>query len=107
MAAERFIGGLRIGWLNATEPLAELLTDDERVVLQARSEWQRRFVRVFFFFIETTWEAPRATVTAEGMRGWISRGVQLHASGRPSAIFWCDERTARQVLAILQASVPA
>jgi hypothetical protein len=121
MAAERFIGGLRLlpsgtttprvvlghvwSWgLNATGPLAELSVDDQRVLLRPRWGWLRRLTRVLFFFTEVEWEAPRDGVSAEAFgSGEMTRGVLLKAPGRSSAIFWCSERTQRVVLATLQA----
>jgi hypothetical protein len=91
------------GWsLNATRPLAELVVDDERVLLRLRWAW---LARAFFFLTATEWEAPRVGVTAEafGRGGMGTRGVLLKAPGQTSAIFWCDGSTQRAVLAAFQA----
>ena len=115
---ERFIGGLRFFrpgtttprlrsafWaLSATYPLAELLVDEQRVLLRLRWAWARR---VFGFASllgrDTTWEAPRASVSAEESKGWMSPGVLLRSPGLPPAIFWCGGQTQRAVLAMLRA----
>src|SRR5690242_16466440 len=101
MAAERFIGGLRmlprgttkprvvlgIVWsfgLQATKPLAELLVDDERVLLRLRWGWLRGFGRVLAsaFGLPSTWEAPRGSVSAEAFGpAAMTRGVLLSAPG--------------------------
>ena len=121
--AERFIGGLRLYrrgrtkpprvvafWaLHASRPLAELLVDDQRVLLQARwglLRWGFRLIsRVFSSLgVDSTWEAPRGSVSAETFgRTEITRGVVLRATGLPPAIFWCSAQTQRAVLATLQA----
>ena len=76
---ERFIGGLRLFrkgtetprvisiWsLNATRPLAELLVDDQRVLLRMRWGWLRGFARIFRLVgLNSVWEAPRSTVSVE------------------------------------------
>ncbi len=119
MPAERFIGGLRIlpegtttprvrlghVWErgpgpNATIPLAELLVDDQRVLLRLRWVWVRRISRVFTLGKDqTTWEAPRDSVSAEVFpREGQTRGVLLRASGLPPAIFWCFGQTRRAAL---------
>ncbi len=121
MLDERFIGGLRmlpegtttphvvLGMVwsfgpNATRPLAELLVDDERVLLRLRWGWLRGISRVFFLGMDATWEAPRDSVSAETFgRGEMTKGVLLKAPGRTSAIFWCGDQTQRAVLAMLQA----
>ncbi len=113
---ERFIGGLRFFrpgtttpslrssfWaLNATIPLAELLVDEQRVLLRLRWAGLRRvFGVVSLLGIDGSWESPRDSVSAEEFKGLMSRGVLLRCPGLPPAIFWCDDQTRRAVLAAL------
>lgn len=90
--------------LNATRPLAELLVDDERVLLRLRWSWLRGLALVFSAFgFATTWEAPRDRASAEVFgRGAMTQGVLLSAPGQASAIFWCGEQIQHAVLAALQ-----
>jgi hypothetical protein len=120
VAAERFIGGLRTYPRGSTtprvvalpyrafggpRPLAELLVDDQRVLLRLRWAWLRRFVGyVSLFGLDTSWEAPREGVSAEEFRGPVWPGVLLRFPGLPPAVFWCSDQMRRAVLATLQPS---
>ena len=80
---------------NATYPLAELLIDDERVLVRLRWGWLRGLSRAIFMGRDVTWEAPRDSVIAEAYgKGAMTRGVLLRSPGLPGMIFWCQRQHA-------------
>ena len=125
IVAVRFIGGLRLyrrgtttprlvtPWaVDARRPFAELLMDDQRVLLRLRWAWSRRLFGVtrrigthaiFLLGTDSSWEAARDSVSAEAFDGFVTPGVLLRSPGLPPAIFWCSDQTRRAVLAGLQA----